>query len=359
MASVRPSRVTKGPANEAEPTSAPVDRVHQRGLGARRPDIDAEQDRGQDGNNIPLWCGARLRELRPSPPHRADVRDCYARSSERGAAEARGRRQLKSDGANEVTANFLRATMPASETALWRRLQPTFEGFRFVAQVLMLGYSLDFYCHRLALAIEVDGGSHRGRDRADQLREDDLRANHVDVVRVPAELVLDDIEQALDSIRIAVGERAGQLERRAGSRCSRPISRVCRHQNDSLLCEQCKIVDREMAERQAQREVGEEPPPKLRIPLRPQPLQPGAGPGEPPAGASRHHQQPRILTGTNPLDAAARTGRPLTSRCRAPRIGEPRLMPWRTTRRGSRSGLRSSAKKRWTIPASGGNWLVP
>jgi very-short-patch-repair endonuclease len=126
-------------------------------------------------------------------PTAGAVKDCYARSSERGAAEARGRRQVKGDGANEVTANFLRATMPASEAALWRRLQPTFEGYQFAAQVLMLGYSLDFYCHPLALAIEVDGGSHRGRNRADQLREDDLRANHVDVVRVADELVLGDI----------------------------------------------------------------------------------------------------------------------------------------------------------------------
>jgi len=166
-------------------------------------------------------------------PTAGEVRDCYARSSERGAAEARGRRQLKGDGANEVTADFLRATMPASEAALWRRLQPTFEGYRFAAEVLMLGYSLDFYCHRLALAIEVDGGSHRGRERADQLWEDDLRANHVDMVRIPAELVLDDIERALDVIRTAVQERARVLERRRRSPVEAAPFALCIHKNDS------------------------------------------------------------------------------------------------------------------------------
>ncbi len=224
-------------------------------------------------------------------PTAGEVRACYARSSEVGAAEARGRRQLKGDGANEVTANFLRATMPASEAALWRRLQPTFEGYRFAAQVLMLGYSLDFYCHRLALAIEVDGGSHRGHDRADQLREDDLRANHVDVIRVPAELVLDDIEQALDVIRTAVKERARRLERRRRQPVEPAPFTLCHHDNDSLLCEQCRIVDREMAERQAQRAVREEAPPKRRIPSGPSRYSREPGlvnrPPEPPGTISR------------------------------------------------------------------------
>ena len=202
-------------------------------------------------------------------PTAGEVKGCYALSSERGAAEARGRRQVKGDGATEFTADFLRATMPESEKALWHRLQPTFEGYRFAAQVRMLGYSLDFYCHRLALAVEVDGGSHRGRDRADQLREDDLRANQVEVVRVPAELVLDDVERALDVVRTAVRERAGQLERRRRQPVEPAPFTRCRHGNDSLLCERCRIVDGEMAERQARQKVRDGPPPMRSLPSGP------------------------------------------------------------------------------------------
>lgn len=261
--------MTNGPADEADLSSAPVSASTSVALVLDDPTSMPSRtvDRAETifhSGGVPVCgnCG------RPHPTA-GEVRDCYARSSEHGAAEARGRRQLKGDGANEVTAKFLRATMPASEAALWRHLQPTFEGYRFSAQVLMLGYSLDFYCHRLALAIEVDGGSHRGRDRADQLREDDLRANHVDVVRIAAELVLHDIEHALDVISTAVEERARLLERRRRQPVEPAPFMLCRHNNDSLLCERCKIVDREMAERQARREVRDEPPPKRSIPSGP------------------------------------------------------------------------------------------
>src|SRR5438105_5024181 len=98
-------------------------------------------------------------------PTAADVKACYEHSSERQAAETRGRRQMRGDGANEITASFLRRALTPSEAALWQRLRRGFEGHRFELQVPMLGYVADFYCRPLKLAVEVDGSSHRGRER--------------------------------------------------------------------------------------------------------------------------------------------------------------------------------------------------
>jgi len=191
-----------------------------------------------------------------------EVKECYARSSERGAAEAHGRRQARADGATEMTASLLRAGMTPSEHALWRRLRPRFEGERFDAQIPILGYVVDFYCRRLRLAVEVDGGWHRGRQRLDRLREDALRANHVLVVRVSSKLVTDDVEAALEVLRSAVRARARQLRRPPPGPVAPLVRTECRHGHDSLLCDRCRLVDQALRQREqgADRDQEDRPP---------------------------------------------------------------------------------------------------
>lgn len=135
-----------------------------------------------------------------SHPTSALVRSCYEAATETAVAEARGRRSLARDGATELTATVLRRSPTASEAALWRRLQRGVHGFRFAPQVPLLGYVVDFYCRRLRLAVEVDGESHRGQSHKDRLRQDDLEANHVAVVRVAARVVMEDIEAAVSAL---------------------------------------------------------------------------------------------------------------------------------------------------------------
>lgn len=180
-------------------------------------------------------------------PTVADVKACSDRSAERRAAEDRGRRQLRRDGANEVTASFLRKVLTQSEAALWKELQRGVEGHRFELQAPVLGYVPDFYCRRLKLIVEVDGSSHRGRKRHDRLREDDLRANGNEVVRLRADLVMGDMPRALAIVRTAVRKRASQVRRPRRLRLDMaPAIEVCRHGDDPLLCDKCKRIDTAM-----------------------------------------------------------------------------------------------------------------
>ena len=47
-----------------------------------------------------------------------------------------------------------------SEVLLWKQIQRKNLGFQFHRQVPVDEYILDFYCHELMLAIEIDGNSH-------------------------------------------------------------------------------------------------------------------------------------------------------------------------------------------------------
>ena len=58
--------------------------------------------------------------------------------------------------------------MTFAETLLWAELRARrLAGLRFRRQHPVLGYIIDFYCHELRLAIEVDGDSHVGREECD------------------------------------------------------------------------------------------------------------------------------------------------------------------------------------------------
>ena len=48
----------------------------------------------------------------------------------------------------------------------------------------MLSYIVDFYCHELQLAIEVDGSSHDNKVVYDQKRQKELEAYGVKFLRI-------------------------------------------------------------------------------------------------------------------------------------------------------------------------------
>ena len=58
-------------------------------------------------------------------------------------------------------ARKLRKNSTLAEVLLWYELKnKQILGFQFHRQVLMLDYIVDFYCHELQLAIEIDGSTH-------------------------------------------------------------------------------------------------------------------------------------------------------------------------------------------------------
>ena len=192
------------------------------------------------------------------------VRRCYDRVYLM-EAERRGRRQIAGDGATEVTADALRRSMTFSERTLWARLRPGVLGNSFTLQVPLLGYVVDFYCERLRLAVEVDGRSHRGREHADRSRQDDLEANHIAVVRIPAALVVRDVAAAYRLVEDAVRRQRRRVvsRRRRRPAISPGPASICRHGNDALLCQRCQRVQQLVVERAAPPDV-ERPPERRR-----------------------------------------------------------------------------------------------
>ena len=81
-------------------------------------------------------------------------------------------------------ARDMRNAPTRSEEVVWQWLRRKNLGYRFRRQVLLGPYIVDFYCPALKLAIEVDGGSHNGREALDAHRDEHLKALGVSVLRL-------------------------------------------------------------------------------------------------------------------------------------------------------------------------------
>jgi very-short-patch-repair endonuclease len=74
----------------------------------------------------------------------------------------------------------LRRDMTPAEKALWQQLRANKLGVHFRRQQIIAGFIVDFYCHKAALVIEVDGDIH------DLQQEEDaspLRLRHLPQIR--------------------------------------------------------------------------------------------------------------------------------------------------------------------------------
>jgi len=83
-------------------------------------------------------------------------------------------------------ARDLRKNSTSSEVFLWIEIKNRSLGVQFHRQVPMLDYIVDFYCHELMLAIEVDGDSHAHADavKYDARRQARLEAKGVRFLRI-------------------------------------------------------------------------------------------------------------------------------------------------------------------------------
>jgi very-short-patch-repair endonuclease len=84
----------------------------------------------------------------------------------------------------------MRSELNPAEAALWALLKGRALGVMFRRQVVVLDrYIADFLAPAVKVIVEVDGGYHARRERADARRDEKLRRAGYRVVRVPAELV--------------------------------------------------------------------------------------------------------------------------------------------------------------------------
>lgn len=78
-------------------------------------------------------------------------------------------------------ARELRKNMTLGEVLLWQEIRGRKLGFQFHRQVPIQNYIVDFYCHELHLAIEIDGSSH---DHPEVAVTDLERQNEIEEVGV-------------------------------------------------------------------------------------------------------------------------------------------------------------------------------
>jgi len=98
----------------------------------------------------------------------------------------------------------MRRNMTESEARLWAELSGSKLGVAFRRQhVLLERFVVDFLAPVRKLVIEVDGGWHEQRRRADARRDRVLERAGYRVLRLPADLLLVNLPEALARIRAA------------------------------------------------------------------------------------------------------------------------------------------------------------
>lgn len=80
-------------------------------------------------------------------------------------------------------ARYLRNNSTLSEVLLWQNIKRNAFELQFHRQVPMLDYIVDFYCHELMLAIEIDGNSHDFKYSYDAKRQGKLEKYGVRFIR--------------------------------------------------------------------------------------------------------------------------------------------------------------------------------
>lgn len=100
-------------------------------------------------------------------------------------------------------ARELRRDMTPAETILWQELRGNKLGSHFRRQQVIKGFIVDFYCHKSALVIEVDGAIHdeEAQKEYDIKREQVLHALGLRVVRFRNEEIEKNLLHVLKRIR--------------------------------------------------------------------------------------------------------------------------------------------------------------
>ncbi len=128
---------------------------------------------------------------------------------------------IRGQSATVKLARKLRSEMTPPEIALWQELRKRPGGHKFRRQHPAGIYVLDFFCAKALLAIEVDGGAHDNPSviAKDASRSQFLHRQGIATTRIPAKLVLEDIEAVVQRLVQICDER---MEPMTGSPLHRP-----------------------------------------------------------------------------------------------------------------------------------------
>ncbi len=123
-------------------------------------------------------------------------------------------------------ARVLRKRMTEAEVRLWLRLRRRqLRGLKFRRQHPVGPYILDFACLSIRLAIEVDGATHvtEARQAHDRKRTTWLEQSGWQVIRIQNIWIYDDLDNVMDQIAEAIGQRPGLSKSRCGHTPASPV----------------------------------------------------------------------------------------------------------------------------------------
>jgi len=95
----------------------------------------------------------------------------------------------------------LRQNSTLAEILLWKNIKDRALGYEFHRQVPIDEFIVDFYCHELSIAIEIDGYTHDYNVIYDELRQKRLESLGIKVVRFTDEDVKEFMNDILRSLQ--------------------------------------------------------------------------------------------------------------------------------------------------------------
>ncbi|MCX6252980.1 MAG: DUF559 domain-containing protein [Bacteroidia bacterium] len=112
-------------------------------------------------------------------------------------------------------ARFLRNHSTLSEILLWLKIKRNALGYEFHRQVPIDEYIVDFYCHELRLAIEIDGSSHENKYDYDLVRQRSLERVGVRFIRfedIDIKRNMNDVLRALEIVILEIEKSNKELK---------------------------------------------------------------------------------------------------------------------------------------------------
>ena len=96
--------------------------------------------------------------------------------------------------------------MTPAEVLVWQNIRKKYFGVEFHRQVPMLNYIVDFYCHEIGLAIEIDGDIHKNNFLEDAKRQGEIEKYGVSFFRFTNEEVFSNIKTVLNEVEKFINE---------------------------------------------------------------------------------------------------------------------------------------------------------
>lgn len=92
-----------------------------------------------------------------------------------------------------------------SEKIMWNVLKNRqFLNLKFRRQHVIQGFIVDFYCHKLRLVIEIDGGIHKKQLKEDIERQKIIEDENINFFRIESKEVENNLNQVLNRLKVFI-----------------------------------------------------------------------------------------------------------------------------------------------------------